>query len=114
MWLSLGVEHYVLVAKKYAHENKASFITRAVEAANEGDMYLIFYRSDEMEYTVFDHRIVKQHGNDSEGPSKKGPATWRELSLRYGIGLPEHLDGTDPFYDHEMNDLSDEVLDQWI
>ncbi|QLG30057.1 hypothetical protein HUG10_20955 (plasmid) [Halorarum halophilum] len=113
MWLSRRRQHYVVVAKRYAHRGKASFITRAVEAATEWDMYLVFYRADENDYTVFAHEIVDQYGADSDGPSKKGPATWRELSLRYGIALDDHLDGGDPFTDHELSDISDDLLRTW-
>ena len=83
-------QRYVLVAKQYAHEGKASFLERLVVNAPM-DLLYIFYCDDDRSYTVFDGEYLREHGVRSSGMSKKTYVHWRELPLDRGADLHEFL-----------------------
>jgi hypothetical protein len=87
-------EYYVLVAKNYAHNHMASFISLLVDQYS-GHCDFIFYNDQSGNYTVFDGKYLAKNGESSKGPSKKREATWYEIQLCYGANLEKSMAGLD-------------------
>lgn len=83
---------YVLVAKEYAHQHMASFISLLVEQYSEHCDF-IFYNDQSGDYTLFDGKYLAKNADPSEGPSKKREAKWYEIQLAYGAKLEEWIAG---------------------
>lgn len=86
-------EQYILVAKSYDHEGKASFLVEAVDRAIKADDWLLFYNDETELYTVFDPEYVDENGVDSEGGSKTRDAEWKEIPMSAGVGLTDYISG---------------------
>jgi hypothetical protein len=89
--LDRGDQLYVLVAKQYAYQNMASFMRPIVEKVND-DVLMLFYSDDDNSYTIFDAGYVKEHGNPSQGASKKRECQWVEISREHGVLLDGFLE----------------------
>lgn len=85
---------FVIVAKEYAYQDLASFMARLVERADADDRF-IFYCADDDSYTVFDGGYLKEHGNPSQGASKKRECSWVECPRSEGVVLDDYLAGVD-------------------
>lgn len=86
-------EKYVVVAKEYAYQNKASFIEPVAKHAIGNWQKLIFYQSNTEEITVFGPDAVRREGSASSGASKKDDASWIEIPKKCGQTLDAYLSG---------------------
>ena len=101
-------EKYIMVAKKYAYKNLASFQKRQVRLACKEDLELIFYENKNESFTVFDPHRVASIADDSVGKSKQEMEEWKELSLSEGQPLDEYLNGV-----KMTTDAGDTTLSSW-
>lgn len=87
-------QHYVLVAKEYAHKDKASFMARLVVQAPE-EYDFIFYSKDDDSFTVFDGDYLRENADASHGESKIRDCSWREIPRGAGADLHDYVRGRD-------------------
>jgi len=87
-----GESDYVLVAKEYAHQHMASFISLLVDQYSEHCDF-IFYNDRSGDYTAFDGHYLADNAEASAGQSKKREAAWYEIQLCYGANLEKWMSG---------------------